>query len=103
MKHLFIILILIAFQSEAQTHTIKRGSDGYVTIDGQNYQRGYLLTQYYYYSTDSVMGILYANTRTPLIMPTVDSNYLYADSANKRAYNMTVLKTWMNTNFEFFH
>lgn len=102
-KLITLIAICFAFSASAQstaTVTIKAGTDGYVTINGQNYPRGYLLTEYTYRTSDSLMAILFANNRTYLISPRDNIRYLYADSSNAPAYSMSVLRTWMNTNFE---
>ena len=102
MRKLMILLaVCFAVSAHAQsTVTIKAGTDGYVTINGQNYPRGYLLTEYTYRTSDSLMAILYANNRTYLISPRDNIRYLYADTSNAPAVNMSVLRTWMNTNFE---
>lgn len=99
----FVLLTQMSLACMGQTHTVARGSDGYITIDGQNYKRGDLLSQYAYRASDSSMGILFANTRVQLVKPTVDTNWIYVDSSSKKARNMTVLRTWMNTNFEYLH
>ncbi len=102
-KLITLIAVCFALSASAQsttTVTLKAGTDGYVTINGQNYPRGYLLTEYTYRTTDSLMSILYANNRTYLISPRDNVRYLYADTANTPAHSMSVLRTWMNTNFE---
>lgn len=107
MKKLFTLLALIcAFgvtataQRMPDTVVIKVGNDKYVTVNGQNYPRGYLLTQYTYKASDSLLAILYANDRTYLVSPRVNRRYQYGDTANKQAFNMNTLRTWMNTNLE---
>jgi len=102
MKVLFTLCLvaLLAVSLQAQTVNIKIGSDKYVTINGQNYPRGYLLSQYNYAGTDSTLALLYANTRTPFIKATNNASYQYGDSSNAPANSMLILRTWMNTNFE---
>lgn len=101
-KLLFIAAILFSVSAFSQTtHTVAFGSNGYVTIDGQNYKRGDLVSHYTYNAHDSTLAILYSYNMLPLIKSTIDSNYLYADTANKKAYSMPVLRTWFNANFEY--
>ena len=117
MKRIFTLFLIIAtLQSvNAQTpnlgtsvHTINIGTAGYVTIDGQNYKRGYLATQYadsFKYNGnwvhDSTLGLYYLNTGSYFIKPTIDTLWQYGDSAGKKAYNMQTLRNWFNTNFEY--
>lgn len=107
MKKLFSLVALIAALSTAtvaqtmpDTVIIKAGTDKYVTVNGQNYPRGYLLTQYTYRTNDSLLAILYANTRSYLVSPRVNRRYQYGDTANKQAFNMNTLRNWMNANLE---
>jgi hypothetical protein len=102
MKFLFTLCLfaLLASTAPAQSVAIKAGTDGYVTINGQNYPRGYLLSQYNYEGTDSTLALLYANTRTIFIRATNNAAYKYIDSSNAPANSMLILRTWMNTNFE---
>ncbi len=102
MKRIVFALTLVLLSSVAmsQTVNVKIGTDKYVTINGQNYPRGYLLSVYNYAGTDSTLAILFANTRTPLIKATNNISYLYGDSTDAPARSMLILRTWMNTNFE---
>lgn len=86
--------------AQAQTVSLKVGSDKYVTVNGQNYPRGYLLTQYTYRTPDSLLAIIYANTRTQLVAPTARSAYRFVDSANAAPVSMPQLRSWMDANFE---
>ena len=99
---LLVAVMAIAAASKAASDTVivKAGTDKYVTINGQNFPRGYLMTQYTYRSSDSLLGIMYANTRTYLIAPIVNRKFQYGDTANKQAFNMLTLRSWMNANFE---
>lgn len=108
-KHLLIlVLLLLVTMSYGQnfnvtdTISLAYGSNGYVTINGQNYKRGDLLSKYYYPTTgDSTLAILYGYSMTTLIKARKNSLYIYADSSRRSARSMTVLRTWMNTNFEY--
>ncbi|MBX2906160.1 MAG: hypothetical protein KF744_08990 [Taibaiella sp.] len=106
MKRLIFLLmmVLICGGAMAQTDsvTLAYGSSGYVTVNGQNYKRGDLMSHYVYNTTgDSTLAILYTYGRLPLISPRKNSLYIYADSSRKSARSMVVLRTWMNTNFEY--
>ena len=100
-KLLLFVCLIMAFASPAQTVTVAIGTDGYVTINGQNYKRGDLRSVYTYRTTDSFLAIIYSSDRQPLIKATKNTSYLYADSTNKVARNMLTLRTWFNTNFEY--
>lgn len=100
MKRIVFALALVLLSSVAMSQSIQIGSDKYVTINGQNYPRGYLLSVYNYEGADSTLAILFANNRTFLIKPTNNALYKYVDSANAPARSMLILRTWMNTNFE---
>lgn len=95
-KYLLIILIIASNiyygQFSTTTVTLNFGSQGYVTINGQNFKRGDLQSKYYYNLHDSELTIIFANTRTALIPLTIDSAYVYGDSSNKKAYNMSFKK-----------
>lgn len=96
-------MVVVSVAGAQTTHTVKIGTDGYVTIDGQNYKRGDLRSYYTYRTNDSGLAIIYSSDRTTLIKYTVDTNYLYADSSNAKARNMNTLRAWFNTNFEYKH
>ncbi len=100
MKRLIFALTLVLLSSVAMGQSIQVGTDKYVTINGQNYPRGYLLSVYNYEGPDSTLAILFANTRTILIKPTNNALYKYVDSSNAPARNMLGLRAWMNANFE---
>lgn len=102
MKRIVFALTLVLLSSVAmsQTVSLQTGTDKYVTINGQNYPRGYLLSVYNFYGPDSTLSILFANTRTILVKPTNNADYKYIDSSNAPAVNMLVLRAWMNANFE---
>lgn len=100
MKYFITILLVVLGLNAGAQIIVKAGTDGYVTINGQNYPRGYLLTQYTYKATDSLLALLYANTRTYLVPPTDNIEYRYGDTADKRAFNMLTLRAWMNANLE---
>jgi hypothetical protein len=100
MKKILFTLLLLPVLVKAQTVTVKIGSDKYVTINGQNYPRGYLLSQYTYKTPDSLIAIIYANTRTQLIPPTARGKYRFGDSSDAVPVSTPQLRTWMNANFE---
>ncbi len=107
MKQLFsplIALLLLCGTAPAQslpdTIVLKAGTDGYVTVNGQNFPRGYLMTVYKYRTSDSLLGLMYANDRTYFIKPQVNRRYQFGDTANKPAFNMLTLRSWMNTYLE---
>jgi hypothetical protein len=102
MKALLLLCLfaMLAVSATAQTVNVRIGSDKYVTINGQNYPRGYLLSQYNYAGADSTLALLYANTRTLFIKPTNNASYRYGDSTDAPANSMLVLRAWMNANFE---
>lgn len=81
------------------TITLKAGTSGYITINGQNYTRGQLGS--IYSTRDSSLAIIYTIDRTLFVRSTRDTFFVYADSSNAKARNFNVLKTWMNTNFEY--
>lgn len=101
-KLMILIALLVATTTFGQVNTkqvqIKNISSTCIQINGQDYPKsGFLLTQYKYGTNDSTLGLLYANTRTYMLAPTIDSLFYYVDSS-KKAYNMTVLRTWFRTN-----
>lgn len=100
MKRIVFVLALVLLTCGVNAQTLKAGTDGYVTVNGQNYPRGYLLSVYNYEGADSTLAILFATNRTILIKPTNNASYKYVDSANAPARNMLVLRNWMNANFE---
>jgi len=98
---LFLLLVLSCYSAIAQT-VLKKGTLGYVTINGQNYHRGYLGSQYNYATTDSTLCILYLQPyASRFIQPGLRTTYLDGDHSNAAFPSMDSLRKWMNENFEF--
>lgn len=103
-KFLFAVLVLISsLASSAQTTILKIGTDGYVTIDGANYTRGYLGSAYSVIGGDSVMEITVNSDRPPqlFIYWKKASKWLNGDNGNTPFSSMAALHAWMNAHFEF--
>ncbi len=110
MKKILLLIVGLFIINSANTQgripagstiTIKAGTNGYVTINGQEYMRGSLGTSYTYVTGDSTLSIYYLPSRTTFIYPTIDTLYQYGDSSNAKAVNMITLRNWFKTNFEY--
>lgn len=77
------------------------GSNGYVTIDGQNYSRSSLQSIIGFSGADTLLGINYAAPMPrPLIYPRKATTYLDGDNSNNYFVNYASLRIWTNANLE---
>lgn len=77
------------------------GTSGYVTIDGQNYARGSLLSKYSVSGPDTLLGVLYsAPAQSPFVVSKVAGAYLDSDNDTASFTSMAELRHWMNSHFE---
>lgn len=80
---------------------LSMGSNGYVTIDGQNKERGYFQSVYTISGSDTLLGMDFAGPLPqPFIYPKKANAYLDGDNSNNYFASEAALKTWMNANFE---
>src|SRR5882724_2738982 len=98
---LFVVLFCLSFVSHAQKTILKIGTNGWVTVNGQNYKRGYLGSNYTTLHGDSLLAIQYQyGYPVTLIWAAVDTMYLNGDNSNLPFTSMSALITWMDTHFE---
>src|ERR1039458_8456670 len=103
MKNLLsLALLVMSFQTFAQPTTLKTGTNGYVTINGTNIQRGTLISRYRVQGADTLLTISLnsPNGIRVYIAESKCTTYLNGDAANVPFYNCTTLRTWMNSRFE---
>jgi len=84
------------------TVVLQKGTATYVLINGSNYKRSTIGTSYVYNPNagDSTVSFYNVFNNRIIVPPTIDTNFVYYDSSNNRAYNMLGLRTWLNANLE---
>jgi hypothetical protein len=96
-----LILSLCVFAARASI-TLKIGNDANVTINGQSYPRGYIITTWS--QTDSTLRLLYADTRTAVAgtgsNATKFYNYLDGDNGNTPFASYDDLVSWVVANMQ---
>lgn len=107
MKRLLLLLaisaITIPAMAQPSTTELKIGTPTYVTIGGDNYQRGYLRSVYTISGSDTLIGINYTTDREigqVFISPKKCSYYLDASRGDSAFRSKAEVMAWMNTNFE---
>lgn len=81
---------------------LKIGASGYVTIDGANYERGFLGSKYETIGGVDTLAIFVDAQNGPkwLYYPNPYTAYLDGDNANAPFASMAALHAWMDANFE---
>jgi len=94
--------MLSGLAGQAQSNVIlKIGSAGYVTIDGQDYERGYITYRWYLSSGDTLIELnRNYNTSNPLRPGRLSIFYKDGDNANAAFASFASWQTWWRTNGE---
>lgn len=96
-----LLCLMIAVSAHSQTTILKIGSNGYVAVDGQNYNRGYLQYQLNINGTDTTIGLNYVYAAPfPCVYSKHATLYLDGNNGNAAFANATALIAWLNTNLE---
>ena len=108
---LLIIALLVCSTAQAQIKPsypiiLKAGSNGYVTIAGQDFNRDAIGFFYNYTDSfatnsgtyDSTISIYWLRDGLSLYSNVLDTMFVYGDSTNKQVRNMGVLRTWFINN-----
>ncbi len=97
MKKLFTFLLLAAaLVSQAQSNVIlKVGGDGYVTIDNQDYERGYITYRWYLSGSDTLIELAREyNTSQPFRTGRKSTYYKDGDNGNAAFTYFSTWRTW---------
>lgn len=99
---LFLSIGLFAQQVSTAKIILKKGGTNYVTINGQDFRRGYLGTLFSIGSKgDTLTTINYQfSFPSPFLPPTNDTNYQNGDSGNGKFPTDDSLKAWLRRNFQ---
>lgn len=101
MKKLFIFAaLLFGLTAQAQTNVVfKVGSAGYVTIDNQDYKRGYITYRWYLSGADTLVELAREyNTSQPFRAGRVISKYKDGDNASVAFASFAAWQTWWRAN-----
>lgn len=97
-QFLLFLSLLCSFIAPAQNTVLKIGTSGYVTIDGQNYNRGQVHTVYQISKGDTVLQL--RSDQVGLINRATKSHYLDGDNSNTPFTSMAALQNWNDSNLE---
>jgi hypothetical protein len=97
---IFLSLVLAFSNSFAQT-VLKKGSNGYVTIDGNDYARGYITYRWYKSGTDTLIELARQyNTSQPFRPGKVCTSYKDGDNGSASFTSFAALQSWLRANLE---
>lgn len=96
---LFSLLILSCLTTEAQTNVIfKVGAPNYVTIDNQDYERGYITYRWYLSGSDTLIELAREyNTSQPFRAGRLISKFRDGDNSNTAFTSFGAWRTWWRT------